>query len=42
MDDPDTIEVDDKVTNGTFLIIGLEKCSIPVYTIEPHKPLRWG
>jgi hypothetical protein len=39
VDDPDTIEVDDKVTKGTLLIIRLEKCPIPIYTIKLHESL---
>ena len=40
VDDPNTIEVDDKVTNGALLIIRLEKCPITIYAIKLHKPLR--
>ena len=41
MDDPDTIEVDNKVADGTLFIIRLEKCPVPVYSIKLHEPLRW-
>ena len=41
MDDPNMIEVNNKVTNGTLLMIRFEECPIPIYPIILHKPLRW-
>ena len=42
MDDPYPVEVDQKVGNGTFLIVGFKKDFIPFNMAEFHVTLcRW-
>jgi len=40
MKDPDTIEVDKKMSAGTLLVVSLEEDSVPVDSIELHESLR--
>jgi len=37
--DPDSVEVDEEVEEGSFLEVGLEEGSSPVDLVELHEPL---
>jgi hypothetical protein len=41
VNDPDTIEINKKMSKGTFFRVGLEECAVPVYTVKLHEPLCW-
>jgi len=40
MDDPDSIEVDEKMNKRPFFVEGLEEHPIPINPIEFHETLR--
>ena len=40
MENPDAVEVDQKVGKRTFFIVGLEECAIPVDSTKLGIPLR--
>jgi len=41
VEDPDSIEVDQKMEERPSFVVGFEKGSVPVDFIKLHVPLRW-
>jgi hypothetical protein len=42
VDDPDSVEIDDEMAEGTFFVVCLEKDSVPIDSVEFREPLlRW-
>ena len=41
MNDPDSVEIDEEVTEGTFFIVCLEEGPVPIDSVEFREPLRW-
>ena len=42
MEDPDTVEVDEEMGDGTLLKVSLEEDSVPIYASEAQVPFCRG